>query len=89
MRLNEACTLIVAGLGRPTATDVYEFLASDGWPTSRASVKSTLYDLLGATVELAVQGDGQHGGQKPNRYRLTEAGRAWLVGETGESRCAA
>jgi hypothetical protein len=79
MTLREACTLVVGILdGNPTATDVYEFLAADGWRTSRASVKSTLRDLCGSAVELAAQGEGSYGGQRPNRYRPSEAARAWV-----------
>jgi hypothetical protein len=42
-------------------------------------VKSTLRDLCGSAVELAAQGEGSYGGQRPNRYRPSEAARAWVA----------
>jgi hypothetical protein len=78
MTLREACTLAVGIVGgHPTTTDVWTFLALEGWRTSRISVGSTLRQLRGAAVEVAVQGEAGFG--HPTRWRLTEASRAWIA----------
>jgi hypothetical protein len=82
LTLREACVLTVAILGgEPTAPDVCSFLTRDGWQVSRDSVRSTLKQLRGGPVEVAVQGRGGWG--TGHRWRLTEAGRAWLAAEDG------
>jgi hypothetical protein len=92
MTLREACTLVVGMLGDDaTARNVHRFLADDGYLSPRGaapspeSVRTTLVWLSGATVEITVPGSNMGAG----RYRPSEAARAWLTGECGESRCAA
>lgn len=84
MTLREACTLAVGFLGHPTAGEVHGFLAGDGWPVSKGTVKAALHDLRGAAIDVAVQGRSGYG--HPTRWRQTEAARAWVAG--GE-RCGA
>jgi hypothetical protein len=80
MTLREACTFAVAILGgTPSTPEILDFLVRDGWPVSRGSVRSTLGQLRGATIEIAVQGVAGYG--HPTRWRLTEAGRAWLAAD--------
>jgi hypothetical protein len=78
LTLREACVFAIAILGgTPSSPDIHRFLALDGWPASKASVRSTLYYLRGAAVEITAQGEPGHG--RPTRWRLTEAARAWLA----------
>lgn len=76
MTLREACALAVAILGQPTAREVHQFLAGDGWPTTLMSVQQVLYHLRGGAVEVALRGAGR----RADRWRLSEAGRAWVAG---------
>ena len=84
LTLREACVFAVAIVGgTPTTADIRDFLARDGWPVSRASVRMTLGQIRGAAVEITVQGKAGYG--HPTRWRLTEAARAWLA--EGEPCC--
>ncbi len=78
MTLIEACALVTGALGRPTTAEIHNFLSADSWQVSRGSVKQALRDLRGAVVDVAVQGTPSWG-RYPTRWRLTEAGRAWLA----------
>jgi hypothetical protein len=86
MTLREACALVVGMLGRPTAREVHEFLAADGWPASLESTKKALYAIQGGPVEIASRGR-RYWRTRPDRWRQSEAGRAWVNGETDRRRC--
>jgi hypothetical protein len=80
MTLREACALTVGMLGTPSTSEVFGFLRSDGWQSSREAVKRTLSELCGGPV--ARLGVPRPGPGSVTRWRLTEAGRAWgLEGE--------
>jgi DNA-binding PadR family transcriptional regulator len=71
--------------GEPTTAEIRRFLLRDDWQVTRASVSQTLWHLARAEearVEVAEAGGWETG--RPTRYRLTEAGRAWLAEIDGE-----
>lgn len=85
MPLTEACALAVGMLGDNASTSgVFRFLRLDGWDVSLSSVRSTLFHLRGAAVEVSVQGVQGYG--RPTRWRPTEAARAWVM---EDERCGA
>jgi len=73
--LREACVLVTGMLGRPTARQVHEFLAGDGWEVTLGTVKQAFYRMRGGPVDVA----DRQGRWAADRWRLTEAGRAWLM----------